>query len=43
MELGCIDGEGREAVNCTNNGGGSGQPQTCQQCQVNDSKGVRGY
>ena len=29
MELGRIDGEGREAVNCANNGGGSGQPQTC--------------
>jgi len=29
MELGCIDSEGHEAVNCTNNSGGSGQPQTC--------------
>jgi hypothetical protein len=43
MELGHIDGEGHEAANCTNNGGGSGQPQTCRQCQVNDSKGVRGH
>ena len=29
MELGNVDGEDREATNCTNNGGGSGRPQTC--------------
>ena len=33
MELGNVDAEGREATNCTNNGGGRGQ--------VNNSEGVR--
>ena len=31
MELGNVDGEGREVANCTHNGGGSGQPQICWQ------------